>query len=283
MTEAFVDTPPPELVQPAAEMVDKQREEDFNIHAGASYQHWRKTGEISDDLLTGNPPAEADPLDANDIEARVAMLDDEQRYEYQLSGKLPRLKEDQQAENSETAGDGTATGEGETTPEDHTARYLAMPTQVQEWVTKDAELQRLQLRAASLPQAPLPDAIKPAAEVFRHAFADLKNPQLVYRHLALGDPLLFEDIYKALHRGERGATAVVATLRMLDSELPKALTSNSAKTVTDAPPPPKEVGGRGTAMGDPATQAVKDGDFASYQRAMNARDTAPLRSRRSRQ
>jgi len=281
--------PASELVQPAAEMAERSREENFNIHAGESYRKWQKTGEISDDLFTSNPPPQEEPLDPNDIEARLAQLNDKERYEWQLTGKLPATKNPQSAEehveqNGEPAGEGTL-GEGESVlaAQDHTARYLDLPNRLARATSKDPELQRLQLQAASLPRVPIPDALRPGVEVFRHAFADLKNPELVHRYLALGEHGLVNQIYRALGRGVQGARAVVDTLRMLDKELPQALSKpQTAKTVTSAPPPPKELGGRGTAGVDPARQALDEDDFASYQRVMNARDTAPLRAARDR-
>jgi hypothetical protein len=262
-------------------MVERQREEDFNIHAGESYRKWRETGEVSEDLLTGNPHPEPDTVEANDIEAQVARLNDKERAEWQLTGKLPATRKPQAGE---LAGEGTPIeGNNSLAAQDHTARYLDLPNRLDRAIANDPQLQRLQLQAASLPKIPIPDALRPGVEVVRHAFADLRNPELVHRHLAVGEPGLVNQIYRALGRGEQGVRAVVETLRMLDKELPREQSKpQTAKTVTSAPAPPKELGGRGTIGLDPAKQAVEEGDFASYQRAMNARDTAPLRAMRDR-
>jgi hypothetical protein len=44
------------------------------------------------------------------------------------------------------------------------------------------------------------------------------------------------------------------------------------KTVSDAPPPPQEVGGKGASPEDPVEDAAKRGDFSSYKKLANARD-----------
>lgn len=52
------------------------------------------------------------------------------------------------------------------------------------------------------------------------------------------------------------------------------------KKVTNAPPPPQEVGGRGTTSPDEVEQAVKEGDQEAYRAAANARDLARRKGRR---
>jgi hypothetical protein len=54
----------------------------------------------------------------------------------------------------------------------------------------------------------------------------------------------------------------------------------SAKRVTNAPPPPHEVGGKNTTSLDEVEKAVEDGDMAAYSAAANARDRAKFSGRR---
>ena len=48
--------------------------------------------------------------------------------------------------------------------------------------------------------------------------------------------------------------------------------------VTKAPPPAREVGGRGASAGDPVDSAVANADFRSFKQAANAKDTRKLAS-----
>ena len=48
--------------------------------------------------------------------------------------------------------------------------------------------------------------------------------------------------------------------------------------VTKAPPPAREVGGRGASSGDEETSAVNTGDFRTYSKTVNAKETTHLRT-----
>jgi hypothetical protein len=50
--------------------------------------------------------------------------------------------------------------------------------------------------------------------------------------------------------------------------------------VTKAPPPAREIGGRGSAGGDEETSAVNNGEFRTYSKVVNAKETAHLRATR---
>lgn len=51
------------------------------------------------------------------------------------------------------------------------------------------------------------------------------------------------------------------------------------KRESEAPPPPREMSGRGTTPADEVEAALKSGDFAAYRRAQNARDLAARQGR----
>lgn len=57
-------------------------------------------------------------------------------------------------------------------------------------------------------------------------------------------------------------------------KLEVSLSEAPAKTVTSAPPPAKELGGRSTNASDPATEAVKAKNFRAYKEAMDRREHA---------
>jgi hypothetical protein len=62
----------------------------------------------------------------------------------------------------------------------------------------------------------------------------------------------------------------IAELRAIEKELTKP--AAPVKTSTDAPPPPKNVAGRATAVDDPIDAAYKAKDWKTYNRLMNERD-----------
>lgn len=55
---------------------------------------------------------------------------------------------------------------------------------------------------------------------------------------------------------------------------PAEAPATPAKKITQAPPPPHQVGGKGTVAPDELESAVKDDDFESYSKAANRRDIA---------
>jgi len=66
----------------------------------------------------------------------------------------------------------------------------------------------------------------------------------------------------------------VRELAKIESRLADKPHSSSAPKVTQAPPPPRQVSGKGTVSKDAVEEAVEAGDFESYSRAENARALA---------
>lgn len=95
------------------------------------------------------------------------------------------------------------------------------------------------------------------------------NPGAAIRRIVLLEKLVQEELAKG-GKPEAGSAAT----RGEDGKF-KA----PEKKVTGAPPPPKEVSGRGTSPPDEIESAAKNGDFRSYRDAANRRDLARAQGR----
>jgi hypothetical protein len=79
-------------------------------------------------------------------------------------------------------------------------------------------------------------------------------------------------------------------LTRLEDKLSKTTETSDAKAsdvkvvappkVTKAPPPAREVGGRGASSGDEETATVNSGDFRAYSKVVNAKETSHLKAAR---
>ena len=63
-------------------------------------------------------------------------------------------------------------------------------------------------------------------------------------------------------------------LVLLEQTFVKPASATPVKPVTKAPPPPHQVGGKGTVMADEIEQALKEDDFPAYMAAANRREIA---------
>jgi hypothetical protein len=84
---------------------------------------------------------------------------------------------------------------------------------------------------------------------------------------------------EALRIAKLPPLAAVRELTKLELALSKPAESTvtpvaPAKRITSAPPPPAEIAGSSAPVVDEAEAALKNGDFATYKRVMNARDKA---------
>lgn len=106
------------------------------------------------------------------------------------------------------------------------------------------------------------------------------DPMGAIRKVALMEELVKQELAKggkqqsAAADAENGGSGQQDTERDASGKFKKA---TPEKQESNAPPPPKEVSGRGMPPPDEVQRAVKDGDFASFKRSQNARDLARRR------
>lgn len=111
------------------------------------------------------------------------------------------------------------------------------------------------------------------------------------KQLLNGSPYLVDVLY-VLGENQKALADFIQTARnspvdamrklvILEMEVAKELGKKDTptvppakKTVTDAPPPPQEVGGKGTTSADPEETAVKERDFRSYKAIADRKDIA---------
>jgi hypothetical protein len=111
------------------------------------------------------------------------------------------------------------------------------------------------------------------AEEFEAFIADARsNPGAAIRKAVLLEHLVTEELAKG-DKSEAGTKETPA--RGEDGKFAKA----PEKKVTEAPPPPREVSGRGAAPSDEVESAVKAGDFTRFRSAANRRDIARQQGR----
>lgn len=105
-----------------------------------------------------------------------------------------------------------------------------------------------------------------------------RSENLVDVMYVLGEPKALADFMRTAETDPIGAITKIAILGVeVAKELGKTEKPNvppAKKTVTDAPPPPQEVGGKGTTSADPEETAVKERDFRSYKAIADRKDIA---------
>jgi hypothetical protein len=104
-------------------------------------------------------------------------------------------------------------------------------------------------------------------EFINHVLADTNNAGKVYLHLCKNPQLV-----RNMH-GMSGQ-AILGIIQDIDSKV-----GAPEKKITKAPPPAREVGGRGSSIGDPENAAISQGSFRDYRRHANARDAARAKSK----
>jgi hypothetical protein len=95
------------------------------------------------------------------------------------------------------------------------------------------------------------------------------NPGAAVRKAVLLERLVMEELEKG-SAGKSGSPQRDESGKFVPAKAPE-------KKVTEAPPPPKEVSGRGAAPPDEVESAAQSGDFASFRSAANRRDLARRR------
>jgi hypothetical protein len=102
---------------------------------------------------------------------------------------------------------------------------------------------------------------------FYTSLAMVPNPGEVLRHFALSK----ED--REFLRNCKNSNELKTAIQTVSKAYPVATKPKprAPDPKPRAPKPPSEVGGRGSAMGDPAVDAAKDGDFRAFETAMNSR------------
>jgi hypothetical protein len=131
---------------------------------------------------------------------------------------------------------------------------------VEEFAKDHADFQEL-----TFDDADFMDKIPAGSSVDRFILESDSGPALLY-HLAQNP----DEIKRILRIS--GTPLQYAELGAIASGLNGKSSKPPAKKLTSAPPPVSEVGGKGTAAGDPIESAVKRGDFASYFKAQNAKE-----------
>lgn len=104
-------------------------------------------------------------------------------------------------------------------------------------------------------------------ELLRHVIADSEHPGKIYKHLTKNPSLV-----SAFH--SMPAQSILAIVQDIDQKV-----GEPERRVTKAPPPAREVGGRGSSSGDEEKTAISQGDFRSFRRAANAKAVAHAKSR----
>jgi hypothetical protein len=109
-------------------------------------------------------------------------------------------------------------------------------------------------------------------EVLNHIFRNLDAAKHIFARDAKGNYLLnpvrqLRELSKIENSLPDKATATAA----------KSSPNSSAKPITQAPPPARQVSGRGTATKDAVERAVEEGDTETYMREQNARALARLK------
>lgn len=95
------------------------------------------------------------------------------------------------------------------------------------------------------------------------------DPRAAIAKIVLMEQLVVQELAKGSKSGESGAAADRDDTGKF---VPAKKTPETRKS--DAPPPPREVSGRGAAPPNEAERAVKDGDFSSFKRAEDAKELA---------
>jgi hypothetical protein len=105
-------------------------------------------------------------------------------------------------------------------------------------------------------------------EFIQHVLADSKNPGKIYTHLCK-NPQLVRNFHNM------SGQSILAIMEDIDQKV--SVAAPESKRVTKAPPPAREVGGRGSSSGDDEKTAISQGDFRSFRRAANAKAVARAR------
>lgn len=103
------------------------------------------------------------------------------------------------------------------------------------------------------------------------------DPMTAVRKIAVMEDLVKQELTKGGKKAQAASEETDDGASAARDESGKFKKTTPEKQESNAPPPPKELSGRGTPPADEVQRAVKDGDFASYKRAQNARDLARRR------
>jgi hypothetical protein len=144
--------------------------------------------------------------------------------------------------------------------ERHTKAYADLPVRLARELS--SEYEEAHRAGGQIPVS------REVGEFIQHVLADSKNPGKIYTHLCK-NPQLVRNFHNM------SGQSILAIMEDLDQKV----AAPESKRVTKAPPPAREVGGRGASSGDPETQAIGQGNFREFRRAANSKAISRAKSR----
>jgi hypothetical protein len=142
--------------------------------------------------------------------------------------------------------------------ERHTKAYNELPARMARELADDYEEAH---QAGNIPVS------REVGDFIQHVLADSQNPGKIYKHLCKNPQLV-----KNFH--SMSGQAILSIIEDIDRRA-----GAPEKKITKAPPPAREVGGRGSSIGDPENAAISQGSFRDYRRHANARDAARAKTK----
>lgn len=110
---------------------------------------------------------------------------------------------------------------------------------------------------------------------FQKFLAEAKsNPGQAIRRAVIVEKLVIEELAKGGDKGKGGEKELERGSDGKFKASPDKKEETPAKTISSAPPPPHEVGGKGTSSPDEVEQALKEDDFEAFKNAENRRALA---------
>jgi hypothetical protein len=174
-----------------------------------------------------------------------------------IEGDVTRVSKGERKADAEGSED-TPSSESERR-ERHTKAYNDLPARMARELADDYQQAHVD---GNIPVS------REVGEFLQHTLADAKNPGKIYKFLCKNPQLV-----RNMH-GMSGQS-ILGIIEDLDLKV----AAPEAKRITKAPPPAKEVGGRGSSSGNDEDRAIGHGDFRSFRRAANSRDVARAKSR----
>ncbi len=174
-----------------------------------------------------------------------------------ISGDVTRVsKGDRQADHESTESEPSTESERR---ERHTKAFNELPARMARELSSEYEDAH---KAGNIPVS------REVGEFIQHVLADAKFPGKIYTHLCK-NPQLVRNFH-----GMSGQS-ILAIMEDIDQKVAAA----PEKRVTKAPPPAREVGGRGSSSGNDEDRAIGQGNFRDFRRAANSKDAARAKSR----
>lgn len=179
--------------------------------------------------------------------------------EKSVEGDVTRVSKGERKADPEGSEDSASVEPEAARRERHTKAFNELPARLARELADDYQQAHLD---GNIPVS------REVGEFIQHVLADSKNPGKIYTHLCK-NPQLVRNFHNM------SGQSILAIMEDIDQKVG----APESKRVTKAPPPAREVGGRGASSGDPETQAIGQGNFREFRRAANSKAISRAKSR----